>query len=131
MELKQQLSDIFNELYRHLTNFIDMGKSWVKEAAKDAHPEYINLVNVKCGWAKSLNQKLSDLHTKMVKDIDNKTQWDEDMMDMYDLLLSIKSLIITSVNLVPYTDIDEFYNYVYKVDTQLLTEITNTYHSYV
>ena len=121
MDLKQKWKGLLNQLSRHLLEFASEGRDWIRRRLLEDSEEYLHQVNVKCSWANHLNEEVLKIRSRIISDISYKDKYKSDIYDLKKLLESIRLFIITSVNLVPYSGIDELNLLVHKIDTYIST----------
>ena len=129
MKQRSNLDIAFDAIYRHLNGFYTEGKQWVHDIVNKTNLEYINLVNVKCGWAKYLLDEGRKIHDMMKRAIGKGDIIGKAYIAMIEYLESIDSLIKSSVNVVPYSKIDEFNLIVYQLHRNLSTAVSNRYYT--
>ena len=121
MNLKRKWKDLLNKLSIHLLEFASEGRKWIQKRSSTDSVEYLHQVNVKCGWANYLNNEVVKIQASIIVDVSNRDKYTSDIDSLKKVLTNIHSLIITSLNVVPYSKMDEFNLLVYDIQSYIST----------
>jgi hypothetical protein len=122
---------VVTELCGYLSGFVFEGKVFLNKITAETSGKYvpfIHMVNVKCSHATYLKSEIEKMEIKIRVDVKDDDMLKSDFERFAKLTSDICNLIKESVNIVPYSKIDEFYNYTYRVCKYLLTELMNRYY---
>ena len=128
-DIIQRIQKVLRELSRYLSEFFDEGKEWIYGGASSASDEYKHFVNTKCYQAKFINQQVLNMQKWFTTNMSPK-KFDIGMFNLEQTLRTTQDMIIRSINMVPYSKIDEFNLFIYDTLTNTLTDITRIYHNY-
>lgn len=129
LECKESIIELLNKIGEHLINFSIEGHKWLLNMLGNAKDEYLNLVNIKCRNATHLYEALNT-HVNAIKaGYNNPKIFKQLVLDLVTYLDEVDSLIKTSINIVPYSKIDEFNILVYNARHDLSNEILSRYYN--
>lgn len=128
IDCKEDICEMLDEVAKHLVNFASEGHRWLLNMIGNAKDEYLNLVNVKCSNASHLYDIAGVLKSRVEKVYSDPTALKAVVLDIISYLDEVGSLIKTSVNVVPYSKIDEFNILVYNKRHDLSNEILTIYY---
>ena len=131
--LIMDVQKVVNELCGHLSEFASEGKAFLKKLTVEPSMKYlyfIHLVNIQCARADFLRSELQWMKSKIRADAKDEDLLREDFCQFSNLMMDIDKLIKESVNVIPYSKMDEFYTYSYNVYKYLLTDVLNRYYGY-
>lgn len=127
MELKEKYKTIFDGLLRYLYDFLSQGKRWALKSAYNAsqglpgykNDEYLYRIHVKCGWANNLIHSTTTVRDRLIEYCGDKSKTMEYIDRAFIVLKSTRELLVSSVQVIPYTKMDEFNDYVYQTEQDL------------
>lgn len=126
MEIKHTIRDMLDRFIRYLTEFLSCGKKWAlkcvykypKEALHcNSLDEYLYRVNVKCGCANNIIVHATVIRDRMTGF--GEVDFNESIEVIKMLFKTTRDLLNSSVNVVPYTKMDEFNLYIYQSENTL------------
>lgn len=127
--LIMDVKNVVNELCGYLSGFIIEGKAWLRKVVLDSPVEYIHLVNVKCSHAEYLKSEVKRMEIRIRVDSKNDGLLHTALQDFSTLVKHICDFAKSTINVVPYSKIDEFYKFTYQTHKHILNTITDRYYN--